>query len=221
RRWPMPVTTPGPWTSAASPRSSSRAWQIPMRAPWPTPRRRSRLTATRSTGQSRTCSAATGSSTATSTTSRPAALSMTPRPACWRPETRRDEAQRLDRAIAQQQRRDLVIELEWSAGTPCDLDLSVFEPINTTCSATQRQTPAGSMLVCDDIATHKETYTVAEAFSGTYLVRVNRVWGRPLNGNATLKVTRHQGTEDQVIEYHTVSVDQSAEIKVSLANGRR
>jgi tetratricopeptide (TPR) repeat protein len=134
---------------------------------------------------------------------------------------RPDDARKLDQAVVQQQRRDLVIELEWSNDTPCDLDLSVFEPINTTCSSTQRQTPAGGTLVCDDISAHKETYTVAKGFTGTYLVKVNRVWGRPLSGNATVKVTRHQGTDEQVIEYHTVNVDKTAEFKVALASGRR
>jgi hypothetical protein len=136
-------------------------------------------------------------------------------------EKRGNEAQQLEQAIARQQRRDLVVELNWNPQSPCDLDLSVVEPIGTTCSATQRQTPAGSMLVCDDLSKRQESYTVAEAYSGTYIVRVNRVWGRPLNGTAQLKVVRHQGTDEQVIEYHTVSVDQPAEIKVSLANGRR
>ncbi|MCX7699676.1 MAG: hypothetical protein N2039_02240, partial [Gemmataceae bacterium] len=136
-------------------------------------------------------------------------------------ENRKDEAARLEKAIGQTQRRDLVIELSWAPETPCDLDLEVFEPVNTTCSATKRQSAGGGVLTCDDLTQHREVYTAAEAFSGTYVVKVKRVWGRPRGGVAQLKIVQHQGTDDQVIQYHTVNVDQAAEVKVNLANGRR
>jgi len=134
-------------------------------------------------------------------------------------EKRNAEADKLQAAIIEQQRRDLVIELAWQDAA--DLDLSVFEPINTTCSATNPRTPAGSVLVCDDVKERKETYTIAEAFNGTYVVKVNRVWGRPLGGTAQVKVIKHQGMPNQQIEYHTVDVDHPADIKVVLSSGRR
>jgi hypothetical protein len=136
-----------------------------------------------------------------------------------RAENRSAEADKLQAAIVEQQRRDLVIELAWQDAA--DLDLSVFEPINTTCSATNPRTPAGSVLVCDDMKERKETYTVAEAFSGTYVVKVNRVWGRPLGGSAQVKVIKHRGMPNQQIEYHTVDVDHLTDIKVVLSKGRR
>jgi tetratricopeptide (TPR) repeat protein len=136
-------------------------------------------------------------------------------------ENRREEASRLAKAVAATQRRDLVVELSWAPETPCDLDLEVFEPINTTCSPTKRQSAGGGVLQCDDMTQHREVYTAAEGFSGTYVFRVKRVWGRPRGGTAQLKVVHHQGTENQHIEYHTIQVDQPTEVKVTLANGRR
>ncbi len=134
-------------------------------------------------------------------------------------ENRQADAKKIQESVAEQQRRDLVIELMWQA--PADLDLVVEEPIDTVCSATQRQTPAGSLLVCDDLRSRQETYTVAEAFSGSYVVKVNRVWGQPLGGKAQIKVIKHGGTPQQEVEYHTIAVDRGGEVKINLAGGRR
>ena len=41
---------------------------------------------------------------------------------------------------------------------------------------------------------YRETYTAAEAFPGSYEIRVKKVWGQPLGDKVTVRVTRHQGT---------------------------
>jgi len=146
-------------------------------------------------------------------------------------EKRDAEAARLAEAISKQQQRDLVIELSYRGDA--DVDMKIAEPIGSICSPFLRQTPAGSLYVADlgtvrqlDNLTEKdpaknETYTVAEAFSGSYEVTVSAFRGRPLGGRAMLKVTRHQGTPEQTVEYITVNTDKPEAIKISLSNGRR
>src|SRR5207249_3049703 len=99
---------------------------------------------------------------------------------------RASEAQRLVKSVDALHERDLVIELHWQG--EADLDLYVQEPINTTCSCLQRQTPGGGILLGDTMAnTTSETYVAAKAFSGEYKIKIRRIWGRPLGGKATLK----------------------------------
>jgi tetratricopeptide (TPR) repeat protein len=130
------------------------------------------------------------------------------------------DAARLRELLERDSVRDLVVELSWEG--PADLDLSVDEPIGTVCSHQQRQSPAGGLLRGDDLRAQRETYTAAEAFPGSYVVKVKRVWGRPLGGKATLKVTRHAGTPEQTQELHTLEFTgpEVAE-KVVLESGRR
>src|SRR5262249_52821431 len=57
----------------------------------------------------------------------------------------------------------------------------------------------------------------------SYEVRVRRIWGEPLGGKVTVRVTRHQGTPQQTQELHrlALSSDGTAYLKVHLEDGRR
>ncbi|MFL5342320.1 MAG: hypothetical protein ACJ8F7_19405, partial [Gemmataceae bacterium] len=134
-------------------------------------------------------------------------------------ESRPADARRIEEVLNEEHRRDLVIELAWDGDA--DLDLRVIEPIGTTSSAMQKQTPAGSLLTSDSLKERKETYVVREAFNGSYEVKVDRVWGRTTTGKAQVKVIRHQGTPDQFVEYHSIDVEKPEPLKVSLTGGRR
>ena len=132
---------------------------------------------------------------------------------------RQDEVRKLREVLAREQARDLVVELTWQGAA--ELDLRVDEPINTICSVTQRQTPNGGVLIPNPPGQTKEVYTVAEGFSGTYTITVDTIWGRPVGGRATVKVTQHQGTPQQRQEIFTVNLDQPEPIRVILHNARR
>jgi tetratricopeptide (TPR) repeat protein len=141
-------------------------------------------------------------------------------------ENRMAELDHLSVAVTDQQHRDLVIELRWQG--QADLDLRVIEPIGSICSNSQRQTPAGSVLVGDlgrydplHPESRSELYTVVAAFNGSYEVKVDTVWGRPLSGKAQLKITYHQGTPEERTEYQTVSLDKQTKVKVTMTGGRR
>lgn len=144
-------------------------------------------------------------------------------------EGRTEEAKKLQAIHDGDKERDLVIELKWTGGTDdADLDLHVTEASGTTCSPMQRHTAGGGVLHGDLMEqkadNHSETYVAAEAFSGTYLVRVHRVWGKTQGNKATLVVTRHKGTPNQAVEIHTLEfADKTNEAKltINLDSGRR
>src|SRR5262249_30043158 len=133
------------------------------------------------------------------------------------------QAQRVRELLERDRVRDLVIELVWVG--EADLDLEVYEPTGATCTRLLPQTPGGGVLRADELTTaqdKRELYTAAEAFAGTYEVRVKRIWGRPLGNKATLKVTRHRGTADEATQLITLDLtDKGGQARVHLEAGRR
>src|SRR5262249_42817898 len=135
-------------------------------------------------------------------------------------ESRNADAERLHSTAGRSKERDLVIQLLWQGDA--DLDLKVKEPIGTKCSALQRYTPGGGILLGDMVAENfNESYVAAQAFSGEYEITVERVWGRPQGSKATLVITQHHGTPEQSEERLTVVFDRDFTTKISLTNGRR
>jgi tetratricopeptide (TPR) repeat protein len=135
-------------------------------------------------------------------------------------EKRQAEADQMVASVQQSRERDLVIRLRWQGNA--DLDLQVKEPIGTVCSFQQRQTAGGGTLMGDTLSdTTSETYVAAQAFSGTYEVKVVRVYGQPLNSSAIVEVVRHEGTPQQKIERHKLTIDTSNTLRVTLDDGHR
>src|SRR5262249_48142225 len=99
--------------------------------------------------------------------------------------------------------------------------LKIKEPTGSLCWALARQTVGGGTLVGDTVNDNSETYLAAQAFSGTYEVRVERVWGHTLNNKATVTVIRHQGTPDEAQQRFTVARPTSRPLTVKLDGGRR
>jgi hypothetical protein len=137
------------------------------------------------------------------------------------------EADRVQAALEKDRRRDLMIEAVWS--DLADLDLEVTEPTGAVCGPRQPQSTGGGlwrgdrMLDTDRNEKLRETYTAAEAFPGTYEIRVKKVWGQPLGDKVTVRVTRLQGTPEQTQELHrlTFGSDGLATLKINLDSGRR
>jgi hypothetical protein len=133
---------------------------------------------------------------------------------------RTDDANRLAELVNQQRQRDLVIELVWTGDA--DMDLEVKEPIGTTCSFANRQTPGGGTLVGDHLTERsRETYKAAQAFAGDYRVTVRRVWGQPLGNKVTLKITENQGTPHEKVRHESIAIDRAHMVTVNVADGRR
>jgi tetratricopeptide (TPR) repeat protein len=133
---------------------------------------------------------------------------------------KRDDARHLVDAVQGQKRRDLTIKASWQG--EADLDLKVQEPSGSVCSALNRQTVGGGTLVGDTLADmNSETYTAGRAFSGEYLITVERFRGRPLGNRAQLRIIKHQGTPNEVEQLVAVDLTSAAPVKVHLADGRR
>jgi tetratricopeptide (TPR) repeat protein len=144
-------------------------------------------------------------------------------------EGRAEEAKKLQGILDADKQRDLVVELKWAGGTDdADLDLYVTEANGTICSPFQRHTTGGGVLHGDVLEQkandHSETYVASQGFSGSYKIRVQRVWGNTLGNKATLRVTKHKGTPEQTTEIHTLTFDpktNDATLVISLEGGRR
>jgi hypothetical protein len=140
---------------------------------------------------------------------------------------RAGEADRVQAALEKDKRRDLTIEAVWA--DLADLDLEVTEPTGAVCGPRQAQSTGGGlwrgdrMLDTDRNEKLRETYMAAEAFPGTYEIRVKKVWGQPLGDKVTVRVTRLQGTPEQTQELHrlTFGSDGVAALKINLDSGRR
>src|SRR5262249_19267810 len=91
----------------------------------------------------------------------------------------------------------------------------------TVCSATQKQTPGGGILMGATLSENKITYAAAQGFAGEYEITVRRNWGQPLGGRARLEIVQNVGTSKETRRIETVHLDRASPIKLNLANGRR
>jgi hypothetical protein len=140
-----------------------------------------------------------------------------------RDQGRAADAAKLAEITDESRDRDLVVELLYQG--QADLDLSVTEPTGAVCSATNKRTTNGGVLTSDILEQRddgrSEVYAAAAAFPGVYKLSVRKVLGNPVGGRARLKVTKHAGTPEQVIEVHSVDVTAGATVEVNLERGRR
>lgn len=137
---------------------------------------------------------------------------------------RNEQAQKLQAAIVEAKRRDLIIRLEWS-GTG-DLDLYVDEPFKTTCSVENPLSQGGGVLVHDGLGgKNKDTYdeyVCVRGGSGEYQVRIKVGDGNIVGKQGRLIITRHAGSPQEKVEKLTVSLDKETRpVVVRLDKGRR
>ncbi|HVK16049.1 MAG TPA: hypothetical protein VM533_03810, partial [Fimbriiglobus sp.] len=136
---------------------------------------------------------------------------------------RKDDSEKLQTVAAGEKTRDLVVELLWQ-GKKSDLDLIVVEPAGSKCTATHKRTAGGGVLKSDVLEQgedRSEVYTAAQAFPGTYTLLVDKVLDNPIGGRATIKVTRHQGTDKESVEVHAVNLADPKPVEVKLESGSR
>jgi tetratricopeptide (TPR) repeat protein len=139
---------------------------------------------------------------------------------------RAKEADELAERVRQADSRDLVVRVTWQGDA--DIDLKVLEPLGTVCSAQNRMTPAGGVLVQDsygkDPGSTKnpaELYICPRGLPGDYEIRLERVWGNPQGGRVKVEVIYADGTPDAKRETHFVAVTSTKPLVVKLESGRR
>jgi hypothetical protein len=139
-----------------------------------------------------------------------------------------EAAEKMLARLQEARRRDLEITLVWDNGAePADLDLVVEEPTGSSCTWRAPQTVGGGLRLGGQIGDKKVGYVAAQAFTGTYKVRVERVFGHPLGDKAQLRVVRHKGTPEEREEVISVAVPRGPSdpkkdaVAVKLDGGRR
>lgn len=131
--------------------------------------------------------------------------------------------EQVKKALELEKQRDLVIELLWQ-GT-ADLDLNVSEPSGSTATPTNKRTPGGGVLKCDVMEqgtdNRSETYTAAQALSGTYTITAKTALGKAIGDRATIKVTKFAGTDREEFEIHSINLKNQEQVVIHLDGGTR
>jgi tetratricopeptide (TPR) repeat protein len=137
---------------------------------------------------------------------------------------KKGESERAAALLAEEYRRDLVIELAWH-GKDSDVDLRVREPGGTLCSSVTPMTTGGGAVKDqvydskDDVWT--EVYSAARAFNGVYKVKADFIAGDIQGDKVQVKVIRHKGTPAERVDYFTLNLKEQTEVEVNLEGGRR
>lgn len=127
-------------------------------------------------------------------------------------------------AIAQAERRDLHIKVEWSGDG--DLDLKVREPLGTACSVVQPKTASGGLLIHDGFGPRRENcfeeYICVEAAPGEYEIQIEYVDGRIVGKRCVVTIVSHVGSSEKRVFRTVVSLDgPTVTVPFKLDKGRR
>ena len=127
-------------------------------------------------------------------------------------------------AIAQADRRDLQIKVEWSGDG--DLDLRVKEPLGTACSVSQPKTASGGLYIHDGFGPRPENcyeeYICVEAAPGTYDLQIEYVAGSIVSKRCVVTIVSHVGSSEKRVFRTVVSLDAATvNVPFKLEKGRR
>jgi hypothetical protein len=137
---------------------------------------------------------------------------------------KQSEADAIRAAMAQARTHDLFVRLQWAGDG--DLDLSVEEPLGTTCSCADPQSRGGGVHMHDgygpDPSNCYEQYVCALGAPGVYVIRVRRVEGSIVGKRAQLNITLNQGGPHESSQTFVLKLDKdAAAVRIPVPNGRR
>jgi hypothetical protein len=137
---------------------------------------------------------------------------------------RENEAAKLDAAISDAQRRDLVLRLEWSGDG--DLDLEVEEPLGSVCSFENPLSSGGGVHAHDGYGPKRENcfdeYVCVRGVSGDYRAKIHVTSGNIVGKTCRLTITRYKGGKDEIIRKINVPLDKPTKVvRLTLHDGRR
>jgi len=143
-----------------------------------------------------------------------------------RAENRNREAGEYEAALREASRCDCIVRFEYTGDT--EVDIAVKEPANTICWFGNPRTYAGGVLgknrlVAGQQGIKRGNYACPIAFSGTYEVLVERVWGNVTANRVSVTVLTHYGTDQMTKETKYVPLDENgtALVRFELKDGRR
>jgi hypothetical protein len=123
--------------------------------------------------------------------------------------------------------RDCVVRVAWTG--EADVDVAVEEPGGTICSLAEPRTTSGGVSLGDEYAAgsksageKSEVYVCPQGFSGTYRVRIRKIWGEVTAGKVSVDVYTHfRGGEMQHERQQVELIDNEAMVVFDLNGGRR
>jgi hypothetical protein len=140
-----------------------------------------------------------------------------------REDGREKEADDLLAKLPASMARDLYIRLSWEGVD--DIDLLVDEPLGATAQLFKTpRTIFGGAIVTNGFGKHpEEIYVCPRAFSGTYKIRVDKIFQPEANPAkvAHLEIITHEGTPEEKRENRTIDLASPVTIEVKLEHGRR
>ena len=137
-------------------------------------------------------------------------------------EGRDKDAETLQAKLVESMTRDIYIRLSWEGVD--DIDLQVDEPLGTTAEFKTPRTILGGAIVANGYGKHpQEIYVCPRAFSGTYTIRVDKVYQPDTNPArvANLEIITHEGQAGEKRETRKVDLYKPLPITFTLENGRR
>lgn len=145
-----------------------------------------------------------------------------------RSENRKADADEYQQKLDQSLIRDIVVIISWTGDA--DLDLELEEPSGTICSARNRRTPSGGVLLGDNSrrldkksnVMASESYVCPQGFDGVYRALVRRVWGKLATGKVSVDIYTHYLSKyESHIKKQIALTDDEALIIFDLKGGRR
>ena len=135
-----------------------------------------------------------------------------------------EKARELKQVMSEARKRDLILQLTWSGDG--DLDLIVEEPLGTICSFANPESRGGGVLTHDGYGPNPkncyEEYVCAFGLPGTYRAKIKHVSGNIVGKRAQLTIIRYQGTPDELVRTHTLTLGKKDKVvRMSLNEGRR
>ncbi len=114
-----------------------------------------------------------------------------------RSENRKTEADAYQQKLDQSLIRDVVVVVSWTG--EADIDLAMEEPGGTICSAHNRRTTGGGVLLGDGSrkldkksnVSASESYVCSIGYEGVYRALIKRVWGKLTTGKVTIDIYTH------------------------------
>ncbi|HVW02257.1 MAG TPA: hypothetical protein VHB77_18030 [Planctomycetaceae bacterium] len=136
----------------------------------------------------------------------------------------KDRLKSFERTLVEARQRDLVLKLNW--GGDADIDMIVEEPLGTVCSFDTPYSRGGGVLVHDGQGPNPknsyEQYVCAYGAPGEYRVIIRYLGGTVVAKQATLTITRYQGTPDELVRTRAVTIGpKDTVLRISLHYGRR
>ncbi len=145
-----------------------------------------------------------------------------------RTENRKAEAEAYQQKLDQSLIRDIVVVVSWTG--EADIDLSVEEPGGTICSAQNRRTIGGGVLLGEGSrrldkktsVSASESYVCPTGYDGVYRALIKRAWGKLTTGKVTIDIYTHYLSKFESRIHKQIPLkDDEALIVFDLKGGRR